>query len=228
MKKQKINPTLDSISARIEPHYTWEDLVLTKEKSAKLHQIVYQVRMRNNKADYNEKNRGVIALFTGRGTINKGIAVQFIANDLGFDLFRIDLSSVVNKYRGETEINLRRLLNRAEESESILFFDEADTLFGKRSEVKDSHDRNIKPEINYLLQRMEEYRGLVILATDKKSALDSAFLRRFQDIVTFPMPSASDRELIWQKAFPTNSEGSTKHEADGEDPLTSGIVSGTI
>ncbi len=217
MKKQKKYFPLDSLSARIEPHYTWEDLALTIEKSAKLHQIVDQVRMRNDKADHREMNRGVLTLFTGRGTTNKGIAVQCIANDLGFDLFRIDLSSVVNKYIGETEKYLPRVFDSAEECESILFLDEADALFGKRSGSEGWITTEIKLEINYLIQRMEEYRGLVILATDKKNALDSAFLRRFQDIVTFPIPSASDRELIWQKAFPTNSEGSTKREGDGGD-----------
>ena len=217
MNKQKINSPFDSLLERIEPHYTWEDLVLTIKKSAELHQIVDKVRMRNDKADYREMNRGVIALFIGRGRTNKGIAVQCIANELGYEFFRVNLAAVVNKYIGETEKYLACVLDRAKESESVLFFDEADAFFGKRSEVKVSHDRNLKPDINYLLQRMEEYHGLVILATDKKSALDSAFVRRFQDIVTFHIPSASDRELIWQKAFPTNSEGSTKHEEDCRD-----------
>jgi SpoVK/Ycf46/Vps4 family AAA+-type ATPase len=173
--------------------------------------------MRNQKAEYREMNRGVIALFTGRGTTNKGIAVQCIANDLGFDLFRIDLLSVVNKYVGETEKNLRRLFDAAEDGGAILYFDEADALFGKRGDVKDSNDRNENLEINYLLQRMEEYRGLVILAINMKNAIDSVFMRRFRDIVHFPVPSASERELIWRNALPTNIKGSTKRAMDRGD-----------
>jgi len=125
-----------------------------------------------------------------------------IANDLRLNLYRIDLSAVVSKYIGETEKNLRRMFDAAENGGAILFFDEADALFGKRSEVKDSHDRYANIEINYLLQRMEAYRGLAILATNMKSALDTAFLRRLRFIVRFPFPGAAERKAIWQKVFP--------------------------
>jgi SpoVK/Ycf46/Vps4 family AAA+-type ATPase len=130
------------------------------------------------------------------------MAAEVIANDLRLNLYRIDLSAVVNKYIGETEKNLRRLFDAAEDGGAILFFDEADALFGKRSEVKDSHDRYANIEINYLLQRMESYRGLAILASNMRSALDAAFTRRLRFIVSFPFPSAAERKRIWQKAFP--------------------------
>jgi SpoVK/Ycf46/Vps4 family AAA+-type ATPase len=130
------------------------------------------------------------------------MAAEVIANELRLHLYRIDLSSVVSKYIGETEKNLRRLFDAAEDGGAILFFDEADALFGKRSEVKDSHDRYANIEINYLLQRMEAYRGLAILATNLKSALDQAFLRRLRFIVQFPFPGLAERRKIWSGAFP--------------------------
>jgi len=131
------------------------------------------------------------------------MAAEVIANALELDLYRIDLSSIVSKYVGETEKNLSKLFNIAEDSGAILFFDEADALFGKRGEVKDSHDRYANIEINYLLQRMESYRGLAILATNMKSSLDKAFLRRLRFIVEFPFPSVTERTQIWNKVFPS-------------------------
>ena len=202
MKKQKLSSPIDSLSALIEPRHTWEDLILTKPKSAMLHEIVDQVRMKDNKADNRVMKQGVLALFTGRDATSKRIAIQCIAKDLGLDLYRVDLSAVVSKYIGETEKNLRRLFKAAEDGGAILFFDEADALFGKRSEVKDSHDRYANIEINYLLQRMEAYRGLAVLATNMKSAIDPAFIRRLRFIVHFPSPGPSERKLIWQKGFP--------------------------
>ena len=130
------------------------------------------------------------------------MAAEVLAGYLDLDLYRIDLAGVVSKYIGETEKNLRRLFDAAEESGAILFFDEADALFGKRSEVRDSHDRYANIEINYLLQRMEEYRGLAILATNRKSFLDSAFLRRLRFLVEFPFPAMADRLRIWKSIFP--------------------------
>jgi SpoVK/Ycf46/Vps4 family AAA+-type ATPase len=131
------------------------------------------------------------------------MAAEVIANELHLNLYRIDLSAVVRKYIGETEKNLRRLFDAAEDGGAILFFDEADALFGKRSEVKDSHDRYANIEINYLLQRMEAFRGLAILATNMRSALDQAFVRRLRFIVTFPFPTPGDRQKMWQHVFPT-------------------------
>jgi SpoVK/Ycf46/Vps4 family AAA+-type ATPase len=132
------------------------------------------------------------------------MAAEVIANELKLNLYRIDLSAVVSKYIGETEKNLRQVFDAAEDGGTILFFDEADALFGKRSEVKDSHDRYANIEINYLLQRMEAYSGLAILATNLKNALDSAFLRRLRFIVQFPFPGAAERSRIWQRAFPAS------------------------
>ena len=130
------------------------------------------------------------------------MAAEVLANYLKLDLYRIDLASVVSKYIGETEKNLKKVFDAAEQSGAILFFDEADALFGKRTEVKDSHDRYANIEVNYLLQRMEDYRGLAILATNRKSALDRAFLRRLRFLVDFPFPDAESRRNIWKKVFP--------------------------
>lgn len=145
---------------------------------------------------------GITALFAGESGTGKTMAAEVLANDLRLSLYRIDLSAVVNKYLGETEKNLRKLFDAAERGGSILFFDEADALFGKRSEVKDSHDRYANIEINYLLQRMEAFSGLAILATNMKGALDSAFMRRLRFVVNLPFPGIKERKLIWQKALP--------------------------
>jgi SpoVK/Ycf46/Vps4 family AAA+-type ATPase len=172
-----------------------------------LREITAQVGQRNKVYDEwgfcRKLNRGfgISVLFAGDSGCGKTMAAEVIANELRLDLYRIDLSAVVNKYIGETEKNLRRLFDAAEEGGSILFFDEADALFGKRSEVKDSHDRYANIEINYLLQRLESYRGLAILATNMKSALDTAFLRRLRFVVNFPFPALADRCRLWEKVF---------------------------
>ena len=145
---------------------------------------------------------GIAALFAGESGTGKTMAAEAIAHAARLDLYRIDLSSVVSKYIGETEKNLARLFDAAEASGAILLFDEADALFGKRSDVKDSHDRYANIEVAYLLQRIESYRGLAILTTNMKNALDRAFLRRLRFIVQFPFPDAQAREQIWQRQFP--------------------------
>ena len=145
---------------------------------------------------------GISALFSGPSGTGKTMAAEVLANELQLDLYHIDLSQVVSKYIGETEKNLRRVFDAAEEGGAILFFDEADALFGKRSEVKDSHDRYANIEVSYLLQRMEAYRGLAILTTNMKKALDTAFLRRIRFIVHFPFPDVAARAEIWQRIFP--------------------------
>lgn len=145
---------------------------------------------------------GITALFAGESGTGKTMAAEVLANELNLDLYRIDLSAVVSKYIGETERNLRRLFDAADESGAILLFDEADALFGKRSEVKDSHDRYANIEVSYLLQRMEAYRGLAILTTNMKAALDQAFHRRLRFVIQFPFPDASQREAIWRSMFP--------------------------
>jgi SpoVK/Ycf46/Vps4 family AAA+-type ATPase len=144
---------------------------------------------------------GINALFAGDSGCGKTMAAEVIANGLRLNLYRIDLSAVVNKYIGETEKNLRRVFDAAEDGGAVLLFDEADALFGKRSEVKDSHDRYANVEISYLLQRMEAYRGLAILTTNMKSALDTAFLRRLRFVVNFPFPGVADRLRLWNKIF---------------------------
>ena len=130
------------------------------------------------------------------------MAADIIAHDLGLDLYKIDLSTVVSKYIGETEKNLGKIFEEAETSNAILFFDEADALFGKRTEVRDSHDRYANLEISYLLQKMEEYEGMVILATNLHKNMDDAFRRRMHFIIEFPFPDAADRQRIWEGIWP--------------------------
>jgi ATP-dependent 26S proteasome regulatory subunit len=205
--RQSERPRLDALAQRLEPKMAWDDLVLPRAEMKLLREIAAQVRQRNRVYEewgFSRKmNRGfgISALFAGDSGCGKTMAAEVIANELRLNLYRIDLSAVVNKYIGETEKNLRRLFDAAEEGGSILFFDEADALFGKRSEVKDSHDRYANIEINYLLQRLESYRGLAILATNMKSALDAAFLRRLRFVVNFPFPAIADRRRLWEKAF---------------------------
>ncbi len=156
------------------------------------------------------------------------MAAEVLANALSLDLYRIDLSAVVSKYIGETEKNLRRVFDAAEGGGAILLFDEADALFGKRSEVKDSHDRYANIEVNYLLQRMEAYSGLAILATNMKSALDIAFMRRLRFIVNFPFPGPAERRLIWERAFPAGTPlGVLDYERLGRLNLTGGNIHST-
>ncbi|MCC2668857.1 MAG: ATPase, central domain protein, partial [Armatimonadetes bacterium] len=150
---------------------------------------------------------------------------EVLANELRLDLYRIDLAGVVSKYIGETEKNLRRIFDAAELGGAVLLFDEADALFGKRSEVKDSHDRYANIEVSYLLQRMEAYRGLAILTTNMKSALDTAFLRRLRFVVTFPFPDAAERVRIWRTAFPS---GVPTHAIDPDRLAQLNVAGGSI
>lgn len=200
-------PRLDTLAQRLEPKVNWNDLVLPKTEINLLEQIAAQVGQRHRVyqdwgfARKMNRGFGITALFAGESGTGKTMAAEVIAHELRLNLYRIDLSQVVNKYIGETEKNLRRLFDAAEDGGAILFFDEADALFGKRSEVKDSHDRYANIEINYLLQRMEAYRGLAILATNMKSALDAAFLRRLRFIVNFQFPSLAERRRLWIQVF---------------------------
>lgn len=194
-----------------KPLLSLEDIVLPKDTSDQLKEIADQVMNRSRVYDewgFGRKltrGKGISAIFSGPSGTGKTMAAEILANYLDLDLYRIDLSAVVNKYIGETEKNLKKVFDAAEMSGAILFFDEADALFGKRTEVKDSHDRYANIEVNYLLQRMEDYRGLAILATNRKSFLDQAFMRRIRFIVDFPFPDANSRGLIWQKTFPEES-----------------------
>ncbi len=206
--RARVRPRLDSLALRLDAKATWNDIVLPEDGLQMLHQIAAQVSQRSKVygewgfARKMNRGLGISALFGGESGTGKTMAAEVIANELRLNLYRIDLSAVVSKYIGETEKNLRRLFDAAEDGGAILFFDEADALFGKRSEVKDSHDRYANIEINYLLQRMEGYRGLAILATNMRSALDTAFTRRLRFILNFPFPGLADRTLMWRKAFP--------------------------
>ncbi len=199
---------LDDLAQRIPQHARWDDLVLPAQQLAALRQIAAQVRRRARVYEdwgfgrRNPRGLGVTALFSGGSGTGKTLAAEVLAAELALDLYRIDLSSVVSKYIGETEKNLRRVFDAAEDTGAILLFDEADALFGKRSEVKDSHDRYANIEVSYLLQRMEAYRGLAILTTNLKTALDPAFQRRLRFIVHFPFPDAGQREAIWRRSIP--------------------------
>jgi SpoVK/Ycf46/Vps4 family AAA+-type ATPase len=184
-----------------------------------LREIVLHVRQRFRVhqtwgfASRGARGLGINALFAGPSGTGKTMAAEVLARELGLDLFRIDLSAVVSKYIGETEKNLRRVFDAAEGGGAVLLFDEADALFGKRSEVRDSHDRYANIEVSYLLQRMESYRGLSILTTNQKQAVDGAFLRRLRAIVNFPFPDAAQRAEIWRRVFPreTPTEGLDLH-----------------
>jgi ATPase family associated with various cellular activities (AAA)/Winged helix domain, variant len=199
---------LDDLAQRIEPAAGWEDLILPEAQKITLRQIAAHARHRLTVyqrwgfAAKGARGLGISALFAGESGTGKTMAAEVLANQLHLDLYRIDLASVVSKYIGDTEKNLRRVFDAAEDSGAILLFDEADALFGKRSEVRDSHDRYANIEVSYLLQRMEAYRGLAILTTNMKSALDVAFQRRLSFVVQFPFPDQQQRELIWRGVFP--------------------------
>jgi hypothetical protein len=213
--RSQARPRLDDLAQRIEPAATWEELVLPEAQRQTLQEIAAHVRQRARVyetwgfAGRGSRGLGISALFAGASGTGKTLAAEVLAHALRLDLYRIDLSQVVSKYIGETEKNLRRVFDAAEEAGAVLLFDEADALFGKRSEVKDSHDRYANIEVSYLLQRMEAYRGLAILTTNQKSALDPAFLRRLRFVVEFPFPDSAQRAEIWRRIFPdaTPTEG---------------------
>ena len=218
--RSQARPRLNGLAQRIEPAATWEDLVLPSPQLLTMHEILVHVRQRSKVyetwgfAAKGTRGLGIGALFSGASGTGKTMAAEVLAGELRLDLYRIDLSQVVSKYIGETEKNLRRVFDAAEEGGAVLLFDEADALFGKRSEVKDSHDRYANIEVSYLLQRMESYRGLAILTTNMKTALDAAFLRRLRFTVQFPFPDANQRAEIWRRVFPaeTPTEGLDAHE----------------
>ncbi len=201
-------PALDTLAQAIVPKARWDDIELPVRERAQLAEIAAQVRHRS--AVYDDwgfrarlnRGLGISVLFAGDSGTGKTMAAEALAGELNLLLYRIDLSGVVSKFIGETEKNLRTLFDAAEDGGAVLFFDEADALFGKRSEVNDSHDRYANIEVNYLLQRMESYRGLAILTTNMKASLDQAFVRRLRFIVNFPFPGAPERTEIWRKVFP--------------------------
>ncbi len=224
-------PRLDMLAQRIDAKATWEEIVLPDEVAKLLKQIVEQVTQRGRVYDdwgfRRRMNRGlgISVLFAGESGTGKTMAAEVMANELDLNLYRIDLSAVVSKYIGETEKNLRRLFDTAEEGGAILFFDEADAIFGRRSEVKDSHDRYANIEVNYLLQRLESYRGLSILATNMKNALDTAFMRRLRFMVDFPFPGPAARKDIWGKVFPPDTpQAALDFEGLGKFNLSGGSI----
>ncbi|MBI4784765.1 MAG: ATP-binding protein [Oscillatoriophycideae cyanobacterium NC_groundwater_1537_Pr4_S-0.65um_50_18] len=198
------------LAQRISPSATWQDLVLPTSEQQILEEITAQVRHRAKVYDtwefggHSPNGLGITALFSGASGTGKTLAAEVLAQELRLDLYRIDLSQTVSKYIGDTEKNLRRVFDAAEMGGAILLFDEADALFGKRSEVKDSHDRYANIEVSYLLQRMEAYRGLAILTTNLKQAIDTAFLRRLRFVVQFPFPDWAQRLEIWRHILPEN------------------------
>jgi len=220
----------------LEPRAGWDDLVLPAGQLAQLRALVAGVRHRATVlhewgfADRASRAVGTAALFAGPSGTGKTLAAEVVAGELGLDLVVVDLSQVVSKYIGESEKNLGRVFDAAEDSAAVLLFDEADTLFGKRTEVRDSHDRYANLEVGYLLQRIEAFRGLAILTTNAKSALDQAFLRRLRVVVTFPYPDQTLREALWRRAFPerTPAPGLDPHRLAAIDLPGGGIAAAAL
>ena len=206
--RAQASPELGRLARRLEPRGDWSDLVLPADQLLQLRELCDHARHRTTVLGawgFGKKlshGKGLAALFSGPPGTGKTLAASILAAELALDLFKIDLSQVVSKYIGETEKNLDRIFTAAEDSSAILFFDEADALFGKRSEVRDSHDRYANVEVSYLLQKMEEHEGIAVLATNLRQHLDDAFVRRLSSVVEFPFPDVHDRERIWRVSFP--------------------------
>jgi hypothetical protein len=199
---------LAELAQQITPHYGWEDIVLPEDRLRQLREIHDQIRYRDVVYDrwgFDGKlamGKGLDVLFTGPPGTGKTMAADVLASALGLDLYKIDLSTIVSKYIGETEKNLARIFAEARTSNAILFFDEADALFGKRTQVSDAHDRYANIEVSYLLQRIEEHQGVVILASNLRGNIDEAFVRRLHAVVEFPLPDVADRRRIWERIWP--------------------------
>jgi SpoVK/Ycf46/Vps4 family AAA+-type ATPase len=208
--REHSSPRLSSLARKLTPRYAFDDLILPDDQIARLRELVLMVEGRAQVLDEWGLGRklapsyGITALFAGGPGTGKTMAAEVIARQLGLDVYKIDLSGLVSKYIGETEKNLEKVFSEAESSNAILFFDEADAIFGKRSEVKDAHDRYANIETSYLLQRMEAYDGVTILATNLRANLDEAFTRRLHAVVDFPFPDAEQRLRIWKALFPAS------------------------
>lgn len=205
--RRQARPRLDVLMERLTTDASWSDLVLPGDRRRLMRQIVAHVQYRDvvfGEWGFSEtrNTRGMTVLFVGPSGTGKSLAARVIANALRLDLYRVDLSAVFSKYIGETEKNLRQIFDAAESGGVVLVFDEADALFGKRSEVKDSHDRHANVEVSYLLQRLERFNGVAILTSNLREAFDAAFMRRFAFVVEFPFPDANMRKRIWKRAFP--------------------------
>jgi SpoVK/Ycf46/Vps4 family AAA+-type ATPase len=199
---------LERLARRIEPVASWADLVLPENVESQIHELTSRARHRDKvigewgMGGGNSRRLGITALFAGDSGTGKTMSAEVLAGDLGFDLYVIDLSTVVDKYIGETEKNLDRIFTEADRVNGVLLFDEADALFGKRSEVKDARDRYANVEVAYLLQRMESFDGLAILTTNLRANVDEAFIRRLDAIVDFALPEQEHRRLLWERNLP--------------------------
>ncbi len=215
--RKQFRGTLSALARKIQPKYGWDDIILPRDQMEQMREICSYVKFYHTVYDdwgFERKlstGKGLNALFAGPSGTGKTMAAEIVCNELAIDLYKIDLSAIVSKYIGETEKNLDRIFREGQTSNAILFFDEADALFGKRSEVRDSHDRYANIEMAYLLQKMDEYEGIVILATNLRKNMDEAFARRMHFTVEFPFPEEADRYRIWQHVFPK------------EAPITTGI-----
>jgi SpoVK/Ycf46/Vps4 family AAA+-type ATPase len=190
----------------VTPRRGWDDLILPADQKQQLSELAARYRQRGRVYDMwgfqPIPSGGIVALFSGASGTGKTLAAEVIAGELGLDLYKVDLSAVVSKYIGETEKNLGRIFEAAAAGDLVLFFDEADALFGKRSEVSDAHDRYANIEVAYLLQRLETYDGLVVMATNLQRNIDQAFLRRISLAVDFALPDETQRRAIWLRSFP--------------------------
>ena len=222
---------LERVAALITPAFTLDDLVLTQKAHTQLRELVAHVALQHVVLDdwgfrrRLPRGQGVAALFAGPPGTGKTMAAEAVADALRQDLYRIDLSAVVSKYIGETEKNLAVAFDEAERAGAVLFFDEADSLFGKRTEVRDAHDRYANLEVNYLLQRVESFTGLVILATNRHSAMDEAFLRRLRFSIRFELPSDELRKELWRRSFPSEAPlGDLDWDALADSELSGGSI----
>ncbi|GAA0377129.1 AAA family ATPase [Bacillus horti] len=206
---------LEGKAQRVDPRYSWDDLILPDEQKMELRNACNQIKYRHvvyGAWGFNQKlayGKGLSLLFTGPPGTGKTMSAQIIAHELNLQLYKIDLSQVISKYIGETEKNLQEIFAQAQSSHAILFFDEADALFGKRSEVKDAHDKYANIETSYLLQKIEEYEGISVLASNYLQNIDEAFLRRIQFVIKYPFPDQAYRQQIWESLFPSSAPLST-------------------
>lgn len=206
--RRLVSGRLERLATRTRPSRTWDDIVLSPDRTTQLRALADRYRLRDRVyGDWgfaDEGSRGLVAVFSGPSGTGKTLATEVLAGELGLDLFKLNLSAVVSKYIGETEKNLEEIFAAASAGDLVLFFDEADSLFGKRSEVKDARDRYANIEVSYLLQRIERYDGVVVLATNLEKNIDDAFLRRIQVRIQFSLPTVAERRLIWEQNFPSS------------------------
>ena len=219
-----------SVPARlIREKRNWSSLVINEELQSQINEVINWLKYNDHLLDKwgmgDRLKKGYRALFYGPPGTGKTLTAALLGNEMNKDVYRVDLSMVVSKYIGETEKNLELLFARAEDKGWILFFDEADALFGKRTSVRDANDKYANQEVSYLLQRIEDFNGLIILATNMKNNIDEAFVRRFNAILRFPFPEAAERKLIWGKSFPT---GATFATGTATTTATTGAAKGAV